>query len=175
MFNIPLSSLLFSPGAKCPEQLCAGEHDNPGRDNRGARDRVDHADDLLGRAVPSGSTGGTARHPPWLHAGNSLRSRQQRRSSWQQRGRQLRLQQPRQVEQRRHLVRPRLWRLPRMALHKVGPVDGGEGPVLTLVLFSSSSSSGLGGGVWGAPDGDQHNRNTPLQSFLPNDLLAEGM
>jgi len=40
---------------------------------------------------------------------------------------------------------------------------------------SSSSSSGLGGSVWGAPDGEQHNRNTPLQSFLPNDLLAEGM
>ena len=42
-------------------------------------------------------------------------------------------------------------------------------------VFSSSSSSGLGGSVWGAPDGDQHSRNTPLQSFLPNDLLAEGM
>jgi trinucleotide repeat-containing gene 6 protein len=40
---------------------------------------------------------------------------------------------------------------------------------------TSSSSSGLGGSVWGAPDGDQHSRNTPLQSFLPNDLLAEGM
>jgi len=40
---------------------------------------------------------------------------------------------------------------------------------------TSSSSSALGGSVWGAPDGDQHNRNTPLNSFLPNDLLAEGM
>jgi trinucleotide repeat-containing gene 6 protein len=41
--------------------------------------------------------------------------------------------------------------------------------------WPSTSSSGLGGSVWGAPDGDQHNRNTPLNSFLPNDLLAEGM
>jgi len=36
-------------------------------------------------------------------------------------------------------------------------------------------SSGLGGSVWGAPDNDQHNRTTPLNSFLPPDLLSEGM
>jgi len=41
--------------------------------------------------------------------------------------------------------------------------------------WPSTSSSGLSGSVWGAPDADQHNRNTPLNSFLPNDLLAEGM
>ena len=36
-------------------------------------------------------------------------------------------------------------------------------------------SSSLGGGsVWGAPDSDQHNRTTPLNSFLPPDLLSEG-
>jgi len=36
-------------------------------------------------------------------------------------------------------------------------------------------SSGIGGSVWGAPDNDQHNRTTPLNSFLPPDLLSEGM
>ena len=36
------------------------------------------------------------------------------------------------------------------------------------------SSSALGGRVWGAPD-DQHNRTTPLNSFLPPDLLSEPM
>ena len=35
-------------------------------------------------------------------------------------------------------------------------------------------SSGLGGSVWSAPD-DQHNRTTPLNSFLPPDLLSETM
>ena len=35
-------------------------------------------------------------------------------------------------------------------------------------------STGLGGSVWGAPD-DQHNRTTPLNSFLPPDLLSETM
>lgn len=35
-------------------------------------------------------------------------------------------------------------------------------------------SPGLGGSVWGAPDSDQH-RTTPLNSFLPPDLLSEGM
>jgi trinucleotide repeat-containing gene 6 protein len=34
-------------------------------------------------------------------------------------------------------------------------------------------SSSIGGSVWGAPD-DQHNRTTPLHSFLPPDLLSEG-
>ena len=36
-------------------------------------------------------------------------------------------------------------------------------------------ASSLGGSVWGAPDSDQHNRTTPLNSFLPPDLLGEGM
>ena len=38
-------------------------------------------------------------------------------------------------------------------------------------------ASSLGGSVWGAPDSDQHNRTTttPLNSFLPPDLLSEGM
>jgi hypothetical protein len=35
-------------------------------------------------------------------------------------------------------------------------------------------TTGLGGSVWGAPD-DQHNRTTPLNSFLPPDLLSETM
>ena len=40
-----------------------------------------------------------------------------------------------------------------------------------------SSSLGAGSGsVWGAPDSDQPNRATPqLNSFLPPDLLSEGM
>ena len=46
-----------------------------------------------------------------------------------------------------------------------------------------SLGSGLGwpatslgaGSVWGAPDSDQPNRTTPLNSFLPPDLLSEGM
>ena len=38
-----------------------------------------------------------------------------------------------------------------------------------------STSGGVGGGsVWGAPD-DQHNRTTPLNSFIPTDLLSETM
>jgi hypothetical protein len=36
------------------------------------------------------------------------------------------------------------------------------------------TTTGLGGSVWGAPD-DQHNRTTPLNSFLPPDLLSETM
>lgn len=35
-------------------------------------------------------------------------------------------------------------------------------------------SSSIGGSVWGAPD-DHNNRNTPMHSFLPPDLLNEGM
>ncbi len=35
-------------------------------------------------------------------------------------------------------------------------------------------TTGLGGSVWGAPE-DQHNRTTPLNSFLPPDLLSETM
>ena len=37
-----------------------------------------------------------------------------------------------------------------------------------------SSGGGLGGSVWSTPD-DQHNRTTPLNSFLPPDLLSETM
>ena len=36
-------------------------------------------------------------------------------------------------------------------------------------------ASSLGGSVWGAPDSDQHNRTTPLNSFLPPDLLSENL
>ena len=36
-------------------------------------------------------------------------------------------------------------------------------------------ASSLGGTVWGAPDSDQHNRTTPLNSFLPPDLLSENL
>jgi trinucleotide repeat-containing gene 6 protein len=37
-----------------------------------------------------------------------------------------------------------------------------------------SSGAAVGGSVWGAPDNDQH-RTTPLSTFLPPDLLNEGM
>ena len=42
-------------------------------------------------------------------------------------------------------------------------------------LWSTGGGGGVGGGsVWGAPD-DQHNRTTPLNSFIPTDLLSETM
>ena len=53
----------------------------------------------------------------------------------------------------------------------------GVGGGLGASSVSSSNlwpSSVLSGTVWGAPD-DQHNRTTPLNSFLPPDLLSETM
>ena len=165
-FTLFQTFTLSSTGAECSEQLCAGEHYNPGRDDRGARNWVDHADNLFRGAVSSpASPAGSL--PPWLHPCHSLRRRWRRRIH-------RRLQQFGQIKQRRHLVRSCIGRLSGMALHKVRWwLFSGE--KANVDVFSSSSSSGLGGSVWGAPDGDQHSRNTPLQSFLPNDLLAEGM
>lgn len=57
------------------------------------------------------------------------------------------------------------------ALGSGGLGSGGLGSGVSL----GWPSSGLGGSVWGAPDNDQHNRTTPLNSFLPPDLLSEGM
>ena len=39
---------------------------------------------------------------------------------------------------------------------------------------NTPSLGSVGGSVWGAPDNEQHNRTTPLNSFLPPDLLSEG-
>ena len=39
---------------------------------------------------------------------------------------------------------------------------------------TGGGNGGAGGSVWGAPD-DQHNRTTPLNSFIPTDLLSETM
>ena len=41
-------------------------------------------------------------------------------------------------------------------------------------LWSTGGGAGSGGSVWGAPD-DQHSRTTPLNSFIPTDLLSETM
>ena len=53
---------------------------------------------------------------------------------------------------------------------------GGGGGAGTVAGGGSNlwPATGLGGSVWGAPD-DQHNRTTPLNSFLPPDLLSETM
>ena len=112
---------IFSPfhsfsGTECSQQLRAGEHDNPGGDNRGTRDWVDHANDLFRRSVPASASPASGL-PPWIHPCHSFRGRWWR---WRWR-RRRRLQQSGQVEQRRHLVRSCIGCLSGLALHKVGP------------------------------------------------------
>ena len=72
-FTLFQTFTLSSTGAECSEQLCAGEHYNPGRDDRGARNWVDHVDNLVRGAVSSpASPAGSL--PPSLHPCHSLPS-----------------------------------------------------------------------------------------------------